>query len=225
MSSSDPALLALHGLRLKGLASADTLSTLVGRDKAQLDAILEALAADGHAVYRNGQRSGWILTPPGREHHEALLAAELDAAPGRRASVETVYRTFGPLNTRFLALCTRWQVRIAADGTESVNRHDDSAYDQAVLDELQLIDREIRPLLHGLTGILDRFDIHRRRLIHALEGVNEGDTEWLTGPLVDSYHTVWFELHEDLLASLGLDRAEETARLRRNVTSASVPGG
>jgi len=26
---------------------------------------------------------------------------------------------------------------------------------------------------------------------------------------MSSYHTVWFELHEDLLATLGIDRASE----------------
>jgi hypothetical protein len=39
--------------------------------------------------------------------------------------------------------------------------------------------------------------------------VRAGEGDWFTSPLVDSYHTVWFELHEDLLATLGLERAEE----------------
>ena len=30
-----------------------------------------------------------------------------------------------------------------------------------------------------------------------------GDPDWFTRPTVDSYHTVWFELHENLLATLG----------------------
>jgi hypothetical protein len=38
-----------------------------------------------------------------------------------------------------------------------------------------------------------------------------GDHDWFTKPILASYHTVWFELHEDLLATLGLDRASETA--------------
>jgi hypothetical protein len=37
----------------------------------------------------------------------------------------------------------------------------------------------------------------------------EGETEWLTSPRVDSYHTVWMQLHEDLLLALGRDRASE----------------
>jgi pyruvate,orthophosphate dikinase len=28
-------------------------------------------------------------------------------------------------------------------------------------------------------------------------------------PIIDSYHTVWFELHEDLMAINGLTRAAE----------------
>ncbi len=27
--------------------------------------------------------------------------------------------------------------------------------------------------------------------------------------MIDSYHTVWFELHENLLATLGIERARE----------------
>jgi hypothetical protein len=36
-----------------------------------------------------------------------------------------------------------------------------------------------------------------------------GAREWFTRPVIDSYHTVWFELHEDLLSTLGLARASE----------------
>jgi hypothetical protein len=39
--------------------------------------------------------------------------------------------------------------------------------------------------------------------------VQSGEIEWFTKPMIESYHTIWFELHEDLLASLGLDRAKE----------------
>jgi pyruvate,orthophosphate dikinase len=29
--------------------------------------------------------------------------------------------------------------------------------------------------------------------------------------MIDSYHTVWFELHEDLIGLAGLSRADEAA--------------
>ncbi len=39
--------------------------------------------------------------------------------------------------------------------------------------------------------------------------MTEGERDWFTKPTIDSYHSVWFELHEDLLATLGLERAKE----------------
>jgi hypothetical protein len=38
-----------------------------------------------------------------------------------------------------------------------------------------------------------------------------GDTSWFTRPLVDSYHTVWFELHEELIGAAGLTREDEAS--------------
>jgi hypothetical protein len=32
---------------------------------------------------------------------------------------------------------------------------------------------------------------------------------WLTRPMVDSYHTVWFELHEEMIGLAGRTRATE----------------
>ena len=36
-----------------------------------------------------------------------------------------------------------------------------------------------------------------------------GDGDWFTKPTIDSYHTVWFELHENLLSTLGIERGHE----------------
>jgi hypothetical protein len=38
-----------------------------------------------------------------------------------------------------------------------------------------------------------------------------GDRPWVDGSDRDSCHTVWFQLHEDLLATLGLRRGDEAA--------------
>ena len=43
----------------------------------------------------------------------------------------------------------------------------------------------------------------------ALERLVDGDTDWFTKPTIPSYHTVWFELHEDLLVTLGIERSSE----------------
>jgi hypothetical protein len=56
---------------------------------------------------------------------------------------------------------------------------------------------------------VDRFGRYRSRLRAALARVDEGDHDWLTSPRVDSYHSVWMQLHEDLLLALGTDRSDE----------------
>ena len=50
-----------------------------------------------------------------------------------------------------------------------------------------------------------------RRLAAALHAVVEGNTEMVAHPLRDSYHTVWFELHEELIRLTGRTRADEAA--------------
>jgi hypothetical protein len=49
----------------------------------------------------------------------------------------------------------------------------------------------------------------RPRLTTALEKVKAGDQKQFTGVMCGSYHDVWMELHQDLLLTLGIDRAEE----------------
>ena len=56
---------------------------------------------------------------------------------------------------------------------------------------------------------MTRFGGYRPRLRAARERVAEGASDWLTSPRIDSYHTVWMQLHEDLLLALGRDRASE----------------
>ena len=58
---------------------------------------------------------------------------------------------------------------------------------------------------------LPRLNAYSSKLLVALGKVNDGETAWLTRPLIDSYHTVWFELHEELIGAMGLT-SEEAAR-------------
>ena len=51
-----------------------------------------------------------------------------------------------------------------------------------------------------------RFQRYRVRLTDALARARSGALEYVTDDLA-SYHTVWFQLHEDLLATLGIPRS------------------
>ena len=77
---SDRKLLALHGLRLRPVAAASVVADVAGMDAAEAEAVLSALVDEGLVARREGRISGFALTPAGRQAHQELLAAELEAS-------------------------------------------------------------------------------------------------------------------------------------------------
>ncbi len=65
----------------------------------------------------------------------------------------------------------------------------------------------IRPLIEGLPRLAG----YRRRLDAAAAAAADGDGRYIASPRLDSYHGVWFELHEDLIRLAGTTREEEVA--------------
>jgi pyruvate, orthophosphate dikinase len=43
------------------------------------------------------------------------------------------------------------------------------------------------------------------------DAVGAGDHRYIASPRVDSYHSIWFEFHEDLILLAGRTRADEVA--------------
>jgi DNA-binding MarR family transcriptional regulator len=208
---SQPRLRVLHALRLKGFADAATVAGSAGLDLPAAAAHLESLSAEGLVAFRAGRRPGWVLTGAGRDEHRRLAAAEL-AEAGCRSTVHDAYGCFLGLNAELLAACTAWQLR-EVERRQVPNDHSDPAYDGAVLARLQRIDEAIRPSCVELANCMERFSGYGPRLQEARSRVDAGEPEWFTRPDIDSYHSVWFELHEDLLSTLGLERVSEGERL------------
>ena len=204
---SDPRLLVLHGLRLKGVVPPDGLAEAAGLPLAEVETVLDQLASEGLVVERTGALLGWSLTPAGRAEHGRLVAAEVDEADAR-PTVTSAYRRFRALNAGVLDVCSRWQVR-DIDGRPVVNDHSDADYDAAVVADLAHLQQAADPVCDDLAATLDRYEPYGPALRRAVRHVAAGDGDWFTKPVMPSYHTVWFELHEDLLATLGLDRASE----------------
>ena len=205
---SDARLLVLHALRLKGVAGAEAVGGAVGIDALVVERQLEGLASLGLVVRREGLLNGWQLTDAGRIEHERLLAGELDAA-GARPVVERGYRRFRSLNPGVLDACSRWQVR-ELSGRLVRNDHYDPGYDEKVLNDLSGALSDVRPLSDRLADALERFGPYGPHLEKALDRAWAGERDYITKPVIPSFHTVWFELHEDLLATLGLDRSSES---------------
>jgi hypothetical protein len=162
---------------------------------------------------------GWSLTDRGRAENERRLAAELSDVPGGDATVRRVHHAFLPLNARLQQACTDWQIRPAPGDPLAANDHSDGGWDGRVLRALGALARELAPLGAELGGILDRFRGYDTRFAAALHRAAAGEPAWVDRSGVDrsgadSCHTVWFELHEDLIATLGLRRGAEEPPVR-----------
>ena len=199
--------LVLHALRTKGMADADAVVQATGLSADHVSEVLQDLSERGWVRYRDAKRAkGWMLLGEGRAEADRLAIAEIEES-GKRSLVLELYGTFKVLDPELKKACTDFQIR----GDQTLNDHTDPDYDAAVIARLSDIDRRVQPVIAGLTEAFDRFGHYGGRLDYALSRVVSGDLNWFTKPSLDSYHEVWFELHEDLLVSLGIDRAAEMA--------------
>ena len=200
----DPDLVVLHTLRCSGAMSLERLSGVVtALVPVDVEDVLLGLAGRGFVTRGGGPFGGWRLTDAGRDADGGWIAVELDRA-GARAEVETAYDDFMPLNRRVLDICGEWQVRSAAIPMV-LNDHSDAEYDAGVLDRLAELDAAAQPVCARLATSLPRFSHYGPRLAAALAAARAGAVDKVADSL-DSYHAVWFQLHEDLLVTLGRSR-------------------
>lgn len=204
----------LHLVSVKGPVSAATAAEVLAVDPRRIAELAATLTASGHLrVDDDAENSGEAgpvlrLTPRGREADDAATARDRE----RLARALTgPYTEFGPLDRAVKEAVTDWQT-VTVGGRRVINRHDDPAHDARV--RARLVD-EIHPraraLLDRLAAVDRRFADYCRRLDRAAEAVAAGDTSMIARPDRDSYHTVWFELHEELLRLLGRSRADESS--------------
>ncbi|HEY5890837.1 MAG TPA: transcriptional regulator [Acidimicrobiia bacterium] len=167
------------------------------------------LAGEQFAVLDPGPFGGWSLTDSGRSVDDEALGKQLDAL-GSRHPIHDCYQRFLGLNPTLLEICSDWQM-LTVGNAPILNDHTDADYDARVLSRLIRVDTSAQDLLTEMASLLDRFGIYRRRLSAALEQAIAGSHSHVADSL-DSYHMVWFQLHEDLLTTLGISRHEERER-------------
>jgi hypothetical protein len=185
----------LHALRVKGRASPEEIALTIGPAADGILGRLRELATAGLVVERaSGRRPGWMLSPLGRERSEQQVRGGLDGEGLARMADH--YEAFLHVNDEVKHACACWQ------SAASVEQQFE------VLDTLARIQDEIDPALTGAAEIVERFGRYRDRLSAAIARV-EDDPRFVVSPTVDSYHTVWFECHEDFLLTLGRSRHEE----------------
>ncbi len=207
--TSDQRFLVLHGCKLKGFSEPSAIGPVIGMKPPTVTKILQGLVKEGLAKYLEGGRiSGYALTPAGKEEQVRLAADDLHQS-GSRPVVVAAYERFLVLNADLLAVCTAWQVRDL--DRNILNDHSDREYDAGVIKRLADVHVGVTPITVDLSSVLDRYHHYQPRLQVALDKVKKGNHEWFAKPILDSYHTVWMELHEDLLSTLHVERASEDA--------------
>ena len=182
----------LQTVRLKGRVSAADLAGALDADPSD---VVDRLVAAGALLSAPALR----LTPAGRERLAELLAAE--RASVDRAVAEAVYERFTPVNADFKSALSQWQLGRASGAANP-------AGDADVLASVQDVHQRVTPVIAAAAELLPRLSRYADRLATALRLAAAGDLAWLSRPLVDSYHTVWFELHEELIGLAGRTRED-----------------
>jgi hypothetical protein len=203
---SEPQLLVLHSLRVKGFAEPGAVAEATALEEGDAAERLSALRDSELVGRRDGRISGFFLLPPGKQLHAELLDQERVAADAHVA-VERAFSAFLDHNETFKVLCTQWQLRTVA-GKQVPNDHDDPEYDAAIAARLTRLHPLVAVVLDELAAALARFGPYAERLRDAATRFTAGDASALARPLSRSYHDVWMELHEDFLVTLGRDRGE-----------------
>ena len=199
--TSTPEFQTFHALRIKGFATVTTLAEMAAQDATAIEGHLGALAAIGHAQFREA-RLLWQLTPDGRAAYADALSADLDGAD--LGPLGAHYGQFLSINGDFKELCGAWQLR-----SGEVNDHSDPAYDADVISRLAALDERAQPVVSEMGGVLSRLAPYAPRLTDTLARLQGGETNMFTGVMCGSYHDAWMELHEDLILTQGIDRSAE----------------
>jgi pyruvate,orthophosphate dikinase len=203
--AGDPVFALLRALALCGVARPARLAESLALPP---DALAGALAALPATLVQETPR-GLQLTPAGRQSVSASLAQERCGLDGM--AIEAAYRRFLARDVEFKTLVARWQLRII-DGREQPNDHADADHDAAVFAALADLHVQTRDLVAAVIAQAPRLAPFAVRFDRAAQGIARGDGSLIASPLKDSYHTVWFEFHEELIHLCGRDRAVEESR-------------
>jgi hypothetical protein len=185
---------ALHMLKVKGFASAEAVAASIGSDQTEVEPLLMAAVEAGNAKLREGRLAGFTLTAAGRERHDELRTSAVSTESA--GFLREAYESFLVPNREFKQLTTDWQLK------------EDSADTAPLLARLDATNVTVNEIVASAARADSRFDVYSVRFLSALGRLKGGDSTAFARPMSDSYHDVWMELHEDLVASLGHTRTD-----------------
>ncbi|HEV7213210.1 MAG TPA: pyruvate, phosphate dikinase [Blastococcus sp.] len=195
----------LGWLFIKTISTADALADCLLTTGDVLAPVVERLEEQGVV----GRVAGALqLTEAGTARAEQLFRADRERLG--EGTADAALDTFVPLDQRMKTTVTAWQMR-EVDGAQVFNDHSDADYDASVLQALAELHAQARAWLGSLGTAVGRFAAYLARFERAMTAVRAGDHRFVASPRVDSYHSVWFELHEDVIRLAGRTREDEVA--------------
>ena len=195
----------IHVLSIKGFAKEDILATAIGLEVSDVELMAQSLINEG---ILESSRIGMKLTEKGKAAATRILEEARETVD--LVALETFYRAFMPINQAYKKSVSSWQIKTVGESAEP-NDHGDAEYDQQVLSEMFKDHGSLKLLVATHLASCPLLKDYARRLEKAYASVSAGDYQFVTGALIDSYHTVWFEFHEALIRLSGKDRATEAA--------------
>jgi pyruvate,orthophosphate dikinase len=198
----------IHAVGIKGIVPAEAVAIALLSTPDVVRPLLDRLVDEGFVVAVAG---AYRLTDAGRSRRAELVAAGQKAlgAEGALAALDG----FLALDQRVKGAVTDWQLR-PTGGEPVLNDHSDPDYDGAVLARLAGLHAEAAAWILPLEMAWRRARRYRVRLDGAMERALDGDHRYIASARVDSYHGIWFELHEELILLAGRTRADEVAAAR-----------
>ena len=195
--------LVMHAAAIKRNGRAEAISSILGLDVRTISKTLEKGVSMGRLVEVDNT---YLLSPAGRMILDSEYSRFCDEVRSNTEFLE-MYEKFEAINRELKQLITEWQT-IKVGSQLIPNDHSDSDYDEKIIDRLGVIHDKFEPTLDRMALTVKRFSTYRAKLMNALEKSEDGEVEWVSDAQTESYHTVWFELHEDLLRLLGRIREE-----------------
>ncbi len=185
----DPAgeLPVLMALRVRGRAAAADVARLLGCGEPDAAAALARLTA--RKLVAHAAHGAVALTPAGRDELQGLLATE----PVDRTALATQYERFVVVDRELKHAVTVWQLT-------------DAAGQEAARAGVMAAAAAAGTIAAAVAALAARYAPYAGRIAVAAGAIATGDRRYVASPRVDSLHQVWFELHEDLLATLGRSR-------------------
>ena len=195
--------LVMHGLAIKKHATPEDVAGVLGLEPDAVRETLSKLVAARRVVEAQGR---YLLSPAAR----MLLDTDYSRYYGdlrANADFQAGYAGFERLNGALKQLMTDWQT-IVVRGDRLPNDHSDKDHDAKIIDRLGDLHERAEPVLDRLASALPRLAIYRDKLEAALHKAEKGAIAWVSDAKIESYHTVWYELHEDLLRLTQRERSE-----------------